>query len=824
MDGVMRSRGRLAALAALLVWTMASGLAGQTPAVLVQTGTDGQTFEVQCTATLSKDALSFGHVLGYDTVSLPDGGFLVETGKPMLPTQLLYVALPADMAVTGVRVVEARTMELSGQYRLLPAQPPRRLSDPMADQGFVPPDAAIYGSRGIYPPQAATLMGQCDLAGQAMAVVQLCPLQYIPADGRLILCTSMTLVLEGVSGYTCGDYLPTHVSETARDYLENTVATMVANPSDVELRPADVAHLGTRAVAPGDYDYVIITTDGWVSAFQPLADWKTKKGMPANIVTTTWIYANYSGSNVEKIRAFVQDAYTNWGTMFFLLGGDTSYVPYHSRTFSSVDPDPVPNDTYYADFDEDWVVEVHVGRASVVNTGSGAGGIAAFINKVLTFEKNPPASNYAKKAAFFGFDLDSSTPAEQCKIYIDNNYLPADWTLTTVYDSQTGNHKTNVIAAVNSGQVLLNHADHSASNYMGTGYINHNWGLGTSDVDGFSNGSRQSILYSMGCDPAAYDYSNCIAEHFVRDTNGGGLAFIGNSRYGFYSAGSMSTYSMLYDRNFFRSLFPQNNYRLGAAFSDHKNDYYPIDNYYKYIWTELTLLGDPEVPIWTSTPQALAVTHPTSIYAGVSTTFTVQVSTGGSPVSAATVCLWKAGDVYLIGQTNSSGSASFTFAPASTGSMYVTVTGQNRLPYEGTAAVLPASTYTLTVNVNGQGAVDLDPPGGTYSSGTWVQLAASADPGWDFGHWEGSLSGSNNPEFILMDGDKLVTAVFLQGCPGDLDHNGLRNVSDFAAFANAYGSQVGDANYLPEADLNNDGFINASDFALFAAVYSTPCP
>jgi hypothetical protein len=790
MSNVVGSRGRLAALAALLVWTMASGLAGQTPAALAQAGTDSQTFEVQCTATLSDGALSFGHALGYDTVSLPDGGFLVETGKPMLPTQLLYVALPADMAVTGVRVVEARTMELSGQYRLLPAQPPRRLSDPMTDASFVPPDPAIYRSRGIYPPQAATLMGQCDLAGQAMAVVQLCPLQYIPADGRLILCTSMTLVLEGVSGYACGDYLPTHVSETARDYLENTVATLVVNPSD----------------------------------FQPLADWKTKKGMPANIVTTTWIYANYTGSNVEKIRAFVQDAYTNWGTMFFLLGGDTAYVPYHSRTFSSVDPDPVPNDTYYADFDEDWVVEVHVGRASVVNTGSGAGGIAAFISKVLTFEKNPPASNYAKKAAFFGFDLDSGTPAEQCKIYIDNNYLPADWTLTTVYDSQTGNHKTNVVAAVNGGQVLLNHADHSASNYMGTGYINHNWGLGTSDVDAFSNGNRQSIFYSMGCDPAAYDSSNCIAEHFVRDTNGGGLAFIGNSRYGWYAGGSMNSYSLLYDRNFFRSLFPQNNNRLGAAFSDHKNDYYPIDNYYKYIWTELTLLGDPEVPIWTSTPQALAVTHPTSIYAGVSTTFTVQVSSGGSPVSAAAVCLWKAGDVYLIGQTNSSGSASFTFAPASTGSMYVTVTGQNLLPYEGTAAVLPASTCTLTVNVNGQGAVDLDPPGGTYSSGTWVQLAASADTGWSFDHWEGNLSGSNNPESILMDGDKLVTAVFLQGCPGDLDHNGLRNVSDFTIFADAYGSHVGDPNYVPEADLNSDGFVNASDFTLFGSMYTTPCP
>jgi hypothetical protein len=70
--------------------------------------------------------------------------------------------------------------------------------------------------------------------------------------------------------------------------------------------------------------------------------------------------------------------------------------------------------------------------------------------------------------------------------------------------------------------------------------------------------------------------------------------------------------------------------------------------------------------------------------------------------------------------------------------------------------------YTLTVNVVGQGSVALNPPGGTYPSGTSVQLTANAATGWHFDHWSGDLAGSTNPASIVMDSDKSVTATFVQ--------------------------------------------------------------
>jgi len=520
---------------------------------------------------------------------------------------------------------------------------------------------------------------------------------------------------------------------------------MVVNPEDVRLRTAQTPQ--ASGVDPGDYDYVIITQDSWVIAFQPLADWKTRKGIPATIVTTSWIYTSggYGGSNVDKIRAFVQDVYTNWGTTYILLGGDIDVVPCHYKTYTSVDPDPVPNDAYYADFDADYICEVNVGRASVTGAGSGTGGIGNFINKILTYEKNPSSIDFAKKSGLFGFDLDSSTEAEQCKITIDTSYIPSSWTMTNVYDSHTGNHEANVISAINAGQNLMNHADHSGSDFMGTGYVNHNGlGLGNADMDQLTNGNKQGIFYSMGCDPAAYDVSNCIAEHFVRNGNGGGVAFIGNSRYGWYYAGSYNTLSMRYDIEFFKSVFQDNLYKLGAAFSNHKNDGVDSSSVSRYCFTELTLLGDPELPIWKENPTTMIVTHLNQVPLG-SSSFTISITAGGNPVNLAYVCLWKGTEIYLTGTTNSAGQITFTISPSSSGTMYVTATKQDYRPYEGS---------TIVSDGNNNPPQEPTTPIGPTTGGTNIEYIYSttttdpdADPvwyQWNFGayttNWFGPYS------------------------------------------------------------------------------------
>jgi hypothetical protein len=62
------------------------------------------------------------------------------------------------------------------------------------------------------------------------------------------------------------------------------------------------------------------------------------------------------------------------------------------------------------------------------------------------------------------------------------------------------------------------------------------------------------------------------------------------------------------------------------------------------------------------------------------------------------------------------------------------------------------------------------------------------------------------------------------GCLGDLDGDGVRDLTDFGLFAAAYGAQFADAGYHAGADLDGDGVVDLTDFGLFANVFNAPCP
>ena len=71
----------------------------------------------------------------------------------------------------------------------------------------------------------------------------------------------------------------------------------------------------------------------------------------------------------------------------------------------------------------------------------------------------------------------------------------------------------------------------------------------------------------------------------------------------------------------------------------------------------------------------------------------------------------------------------------------------------------PVPTYTLTTSAT-NGTISVNPPGGTYSSGTVVTLTATPAAGYVFSGWSGSLTGTTNPATLTMNANKSVTATF----------------------------------------------------------------
>ena len=92
------------------------------------------------------------------------------------------------------------------------------------------------------------------------------------------------------------------------------------------------------------------------------------------------------------------------------------------------------------------------------------------------------------------------------------------------------------------------------------------------------------------------------------------------------------------------------------------------------------------------------------------------------------------------------------------------------------ANFIPVPTFELTTN-SPNGRIILDPPGGTYNEGTEVRVESISDFGYEFSHWSGDLSGSENPILLTMDSDKSVrsnyvpwngpTLVFATNCGGN---------------------------------------------------------
>lgn len=77
-------------------------------------------------------------------------------------------------------------------------------------------------------------------------------------------------------------------------------------------------------------------------------------------------------------------------------------------------------------------------------------------------------------------------------------------------------------------------------------------------------------------------------------------------------------------------------------------------------------------------------------------------------------------------------------------------------------ATFEQEEYTLTINVVGNGTVIVEPDQPTYHYGDIVTITAIADPNWSFVGWGGDISGSSNPNTIVITRDTVVTVIFSQ--------------------------------------------------------------
>jgi hypothetical protein len=678
------------------------------------------------TVAFSEADLVFSKAGEYDVVDLKGYPCLVDPGAPRLPRVVLPVLVPVSADVRSAKIIERDVVQIPGMYNIIPAQPDVPLPMPGVETPprIYPADAALYASNELYPAPEIALVGAGVKNGFRVVHVEFYPLRYIAAKRILDFSRQVTFELEYEEGH------PEQLVPTLRqrEAAARVLSSLVINPENIdEFAPAVSGRIPSGRVPPGYYEYVVISAPPMDTVFQRLADWKTRKGVPATVVQVSWINSNYSGYDLqERIRNFIIDAYTNWGTIYVLLGGSAdqrtsgqNIVParrtFYTRSYVGgyPDEDTIPCDLYYSDLDGTWdldgdhiwgelndnvdmYADVYVGRASVYSIA----GAQNFVYKSMMYEKNPPTTHLRKMLLPTAI-LWSSYEERPMQDSIAR-MTPAAWVDAKLYERNGLLSRTRMIDSMNVGYGMGHWVGHGNENGMymgGSAYLN------SSDADNLINGDKLQIANSIGCFCGAWDETpggDCFAEHLVNRVGGGLVAAMMNSRYGWgaYVGGYVPGPSERLDTTFYANIFHDDVYRIGETHGLAKDAWVPYaDSGAQYDMTrwciyELNLLGDPDLPIWSEIPDSLRVTHNAVAPMG-SSVFTVQVreSNNVTPVSNALVCLMGKNDtaLYEKGYTDGSGIANIAInASMPNDTMFVTVTYQNRYPYQGFAIVFDA--------------------------------------------------------------------------------------------------------------------------------------
>ena len=571
-----------------------------------------------------------------------------KAGEPVLPVKPVEILVPAGMKITKITSIPIDTYQLPDTYKLSHGYKPRR-KPPYGEKAepapLTQPDPEIFGMTEFWPGENHDLVTVQINRGYNIAHVNLFPLQYSPKTGKIKMATKMRLTVH---------LAPTDSHRRAKPtrHLKNKLERKIDNPETMRsydtysaedpLIPAKSAVASTPLNDPAgtyygaNYEYIVLTSAFLADAnnipdpsysFQALCDSKTARGITAGIVTTEWIYANYTGTdNAAKIRNFLIDAYETWETEYALLGGNKDIIPV--RTWNT-DGENIPADMYYGCVDppgasdgDDLTAEISVGRASVENSTD----VANFVNKTLVYGSTfDPYLDYALSGGgwlgFAGIAEFNKPFSELIRLGSDlytGHYTcgfaePAspntrnfdnirDFNVATLYDADgTWDATTDLVPILNgtggnTTPQLVYIADHGSTI----------WGMvkmkttETSEPDCDTllnlNNTRPFFFYDDSCDVGHFDSANCFSE-VATTMEYGAFACITNSRSGWGGTAQnpLDSPTTQLTREFYHSFLGEGTFELGRAHADAKERCIWRISFTRYDIYQSTLFGDPEL-------------------------------------------------------------------------------------------------------------------------------------------------------------------------------------------------------------------------------------
>lgn len=490
------------------------------------------------------------------------------------------------------------------------------------------PNFTIF-SNSQYPETNVDYMGTIEKEDGKYIKLKVCPFRYEPISKRLTLFKEIQI------------------------HLEQEVGTGQRDANAHKNERYNRFYFSQDFVQSDTYKYVIITNDNLAPYFQPLANWKTIKGMRAKVVTMEEIYAqdNSNDSPSLKLKKWINAQRTLHNISNILLGGDESIVPVQrcygnylykneNEEYEVVNRDPtMPSDLFYScvegalDWDanengiigemEDNVVFdmlLNVSRIPVRTISD----VNQYVAKVISYESNPPISRWKNNLLQSGHKLgimvfgeqDSISDAQYKGDFLYNHYIHPYWTGQNyrLYDTENdfllsnpSFTRSNLQEQLSHGYTFVDVITHGDSSCWVTDDELYN----IQYAENLAN-KYPSVITTMACTTNAFDlpnYDPCLSEALIRNSNANVLAYIGGSREGLYMPGTAFGPSYSLNAWFYKNIFDRNDgTTLMRALKSARNTLTTLASYRYYgserwVLFSVNPIGDPDMPIYKEAPK-----------------------------------------------------------------------------------------------------------------------------------------------------------------------------------------------------------------------------
>ncbi len=414
-----------------------------------------------------------------------------KSGHPQLPALCESLIIP-DTARMEINVLDSCYHEIEG-VEILPWRGPipRSVDPSTVEYTF----GDVYEKDEWFPGDLASLRDPYILHDVRGVVVDVFPFQYNPVKKILRVYHEIEVEVAAAE--------PGRINTIDR-------STFGYKPSRAfrALYMSRFANFSSGRTEPPTEsgDLLIISHGAFMSAMQPLIDWKTSIGINTTIVDVATI-----GNNSTAIKNYITTQYNLGNLAFVLLVGDASQVASGYYSYGVSDPD-------YACITADWYPDIFVGRFSAETTAH----VDTQVQRTIEYEQeghdvtmggwNAKGMGIASSEGS-GYGHYGEGDWEHADLIRDELLAVGFTDVDQIYEPN--GTAAQVSAGLNDGRRIVNYTGHGWSQGWGT------TGFSNSHVNALTNVGMLPFICSVACNGGDFDYGTCFGEAWLRATHNG---------------------------------------------------------------------------------------------------------------------------------------------------------------------------------------------------------------------------------------------------------------------------------------------------------------